>query len=187
MAEPSIEQPPGDWANAAQPGGVPKITSIFDFSTEALGQLKLWLEQQGLNLPVTNILGFSQFTSRYANEDSEGHMTSTSYGDPNVSGSAGPSITGVSPGKYVILFGGAGTTSSAGSVAYLGVNINGAGASDSEACEINVLSEHASVSRAIIKTVTAANSTVALVLRSSGGNDIDFRNRWLMILRYANP
>lgn len=177
----------GDWANAAQPGNVPKINSIFDFSAEALGQLKLWLEQQGLNLPVSNILGFSQFTAKYASEDSEGHTTSTSFGDPNVSGAAGPEITGVPPGKYVLLFGGSGTTSNAASRAILGVNINGAGAADAESAEINTLGPHASVSRAIIKTVTDPNSTVKLVMRSTNGDDIDFRYRWLVTLRYANP
>jgi len=176
-----------DWANASQPGTTPKINSIFDFSAEALGQLKLWLEQQGLNLPVSNILGFSQFTARYAAEDSEGHMTSTSFGDPNVSGAAGPEITGVPPGQYVLLFGGSGTTSNAASRAILGVNINGAGAADAEAVEINTVGPHASVSRAIVKTVTVPNTSIKLVLRSTGGNDIDFRYRWLVTLRYANP
>lgn len=40
-----------DWTTASAPGGIPKITSIFDFSAEALGQLKVWLEQSGLSLP----------------------------------------------------------------------------------------------------------------------------------------
>ncbi len=114
-------------------------------------------------------------------------MTSTSFGDPNVSGAAGPEITGVPPGRYVLLFGGAGTTSSAGSRAILGVNVNGSGAADSESAEINTLGTHASVSRAIIKTITVPNSSVKLVMRSTGGNDIDFRYRWLVTLRYANP
>lgn len=187
MAEPKVMQEGGDWANAAQPGTTPKINSIFDFSAEALGQLKLWLEQQGLNIPVSNILGFSQFTAKYANEDSEGHTTSTTYADPNVSGAAGPSLTGVSPGKYLLMFGGSGTTSSSGSVAMMSVQLNGAGATDTESVEINTVGTHASVSRAIIKTVTAANSTIKLVMRSTGGNDIDFRYRWVLALRYANP
>lgn len=47
----------GDWAQASAPGQKPIIDSIFDFSAEALGQLKVWLEQSGLVLPPTTIIG----------------------------------------------------------------------------------------------------------------------------------
>lgn len=40
-----------------QPGLETKINSIFDFSPEALGQLKLWIEQSGLVLPITSFTG----------------------------------------------------------------------------------------------------------------------------------
>lgn len=46
-----------DWANASAPGKAPIITSIFDFSAEALGQLKTWLEQSGLIIPSSQIAG----------------------------------------------------------------------------------------------------------------------------------
>lgn len=46
-----------DWASASAPGGTPIIDSIFDFSAEALGQLKTWLEQSGMNLPASTTAG----------------------------------------------------------------------------------------------------------------------------------
>lgn len=45
----------GDWASASAPGKRPQIDSIFDFTSEALGELKTWLEQSGLIVPATSI------------------------------------------------------------------------------------------------------------------------------------
>lgn len=43
-----------DFATRTEPGKAPKITSIFDFTAETLGQLRLWLE---MNLPVKTLVG----------------------------------------------------------------------------------------------------------------------------------
>lgn len=50
------------WINATSPGVTPKITSIYDFSAEALGQLKVWLEQAGLNIPINQVVGYNSVT-----------------------------------------------------------------------------------------------------------------------------
>jgi len=44
----STQEKRDDFATIEAPGTKPKITSIFDFSAEALGQLKLWFEQAGI-------------------------------------------------------------------------------------------------------------------------------------------
>ena len=35
----------------------PKIKDIYDFSNEALSQLKTWFEQQGIQIPVSQLVG----------------------------------------------------------------------------------------------------------------------------------
>lgn len=52
--------PSPDWANATAPGQAPIINSIFDFSAEALGQLKVWFEQSGISLPINQIVGYKR-------------------------------------------------------------------------------------------------------------------------------
>lgn len=49
-------------AHVANENQRPVINNIFDFSAEALGQLKTWLEGAGLAIPITQVLGFSQLT-----------------------------------------------------------------------------------------------------------------------------
>lgn len=53
----SSGQDSSGWINATAPGVTPKITSIYDFSAEALGQLKLYIEQAGISISPTQILG----------------------------------------------------------------------------------------------------------------------------------
>jgi hypothetical protein len=48
-----------DFPTLRAPGGVPKIHSIFDFTAEALGQLRLWLEMNPPSIPVDQVLGFN--------------------------------------------------------------------------------------------------------------------------------
>lgn len=49
-------------AHAANASQIPVVRSIFDFSAEALGELKTWLEQNPPSLAITSLLGYSQLT-----------------------------------------------------------------------------------------------------------------------------
>lgn len=37
----------------------PVVGDIYDFSDEALGQLKTWLEQSGLKIPASQLVGYA--------------------------------------------------------------------------------------------------------------------------------
>lgn len=43
-------------------GRLPIIRDLYDFTAEALGQVKLWLEQQGMNIPLNQVLGIRYLT-----------------------------------------------------------------------------------------------------------------------------
>lgn len=176
-----------DWTSASAPGATPKINSIFDFSAEALGQLKVWLEQAGMNLPISNIIGFSKFTAKFASEASEAHRNVAGYGDPNVSGVAGPTISGLPNGSYVVTFGGSGTgTAASNVVAYMAVSVNGSTPVDADSCEAQGTG-HYSTSRSILVSLTAGSNELKALYKTSDGTDRgDFRYRWMVAQRYAN-
>jgi hypothetical protein len=49
-----------DFPSLTPAGPVPKIRSIFDFTDEALQQLRLWLEMHPPAVPINSVLGFQQ-------------------------------------------------------------------------------------------------------------------------------
>jgi hypothetical protein len=52
--------PVGEVANNSS---IPRIRSIFDFSAEALGQLKLWLDQNPPIIPLNQVQGIRYLTA----------------------------------------------------------------------------------------------------------------------------
>lgn len=176
-----------DWTSASSPGATPKITSIFDFSAEALGQLKVWLEQSGLNLPISQVVGFQQFTAEAATRiNTSENTTSGTYADL---ATVGPSITGLADGKYVLFFGAAVASAGAGSVPFMGISVNGDTPSDVEATQGSDTTFGTAGSTAIIRTLSnGGNNTLTAKYKSSdGATSCAFNRRWLIALRYANP
>lgn len=169
----------GDFATFTAPGTTPKINSIFDFSAEALGQLKLWLEQSGLNIGVNQVIGFSQFTP-FVNEVSPEQATSsTSYTDLSTSG---PTLTGLSAGSYVVFFGSS-MTAPASQTSYMTVYANGADATNPVETQVGT---NASLSRGFTTRLTGSNNTLQAKYKVSGGANGTFRYRWLIAIKYDN-
>lgn len=167
------------------PGGPrgPKVTSIFDFTEEALEQLAFWLEQRGLHIPVAQILGFSQFTVQAATPvNVQETTTSATFGDL---AHAGPSISGLSDGKYLLQWGALLSTSGP-NAAYMGVSVNGS------VDGTNLLStlSTALVPGAYATTATlnnVGNNTVtAKYAVQTGGQTGTYHLRWLTALRVSN-
>jgi len=115
----------------------------------------------------------------------ESHFTSTSYGDPNVSGPAGPSLSSLPDGNYVLFFGGSGTMDAGGNGAYMGISVNGGGITDDNACETQLVGTHTSLGRATTATLSSGSNTLAAKYRSASGNDCDFRYRYLVAIKYS--
>lgn len=155
------------------------INSIFDFSSEALGQLKLWLEQSGLNVGVNQVLGFSQFTPFVSEVATEELTSSTSYTDL---ATAGPTLTGLSDGSYVVFFG-ASMTAPAAQTSYMTVYANGADATNPIETQVGT---NASLSRGFTVRLVDSNNTLQAKYKVSGGANGSFRYRWLIAIKYEN-
>lgn len=165
------------------PGGLPKVNSIFDFSADALAQLRLWLEQNPPAIGISNILGFSQFTANSNSVITAETTTSASYTDL---ATVGPTLTGLPDGQYIILYGAASSSSATGTqTAFVSVSVNGATAVDNDGAE-NQNNAIASVARAITSTLSnGGNNTITLKYRSTSGT-ATFAFRWLIALKFDN-
>lgn len=115
-------------ATAPNADALPVVRSIFDFSAETLGELKTWFEGNPPAIPVTQVLGFSQFTAQAATRIATSESTSsTSY--TNLA-TVGPTIGGLPSGKYVFLFG---SILQGTAAPYMGLSINGSTPNDTDA------------------------------------------------------
>jgi hypothetical protein len=172
------------WTEFSPPGGNYKIESIErDFSPQALAELKSWLETVGLALPVTGLLGFSQFTPDQSNVNADESTSSVTYTDL---GTVGPTITGLSPGRYLLIYGCI-HDSSGGEDGFMAPSINGAAASDNDAAYSQAAAAgRFNISKASLQTLSGSNNnTVTMKYRVSGSTS-NFKNRWLVCMKVAN-
>lgn len=169
-------------AAPANSTALPVINSIFDFSEEALGQLKTWIEQAGLAIPITQIIGFSQFTANYASISTQDTTSSTSYTD--LSSTTGPTLTGLSNGTYLVLVT-AVAKDATGSGAFMSVSPNGGTAQDIDGGETQttVFTSIIGISK---QTLSAGNNTLTAKYKSNGGGVCTFLNRQLFALKISN-
>lgn len=172
-----------DFTSLTSPGTDPKITSIFDFSTEALGQMKLWLEQAGINIPIGQVTGFLQFAPSVATPvAAQEQTTSTTYTDL---ATAGPTLTGLPDGKYLILFGATVVNAAGSGGGYVSVQGNSTAAIDADA----IFHAGASISDVnwVDKTLSSGSdkNTVTMKYRWDGTNShADFSNRRMFVIRH---
>lgn len=176
------------WLQAHPPNDtqIPAVSSLLkDFSAEALGQLRTWLEQNPPAVPITSILGFSQFTANVATDvATQETTTSTTYTDL---ATVGPSLSNLPDGKYLLLYGCMAKTDAAGNGVYMSVQVNATAASDSDVA-YSESGNFISVMRATAKTFSnGGNNSVTVKYKSTAAHTATFLNRWLIALRYANP
>lgn len=170
------------------PGGPhgPKITSVFDFSAEALEQLAFWLEQRGLHIPVTNLLGYSQNIPQVA----PAVLTSQTTASDTFTDLAtvGPTLTGLSDGKYFLMYSAIAANNTAGDGAAISIQINATAAStDDEA-----LAQTGTLLTTLVgwtqKTLSnGGNNTVTVKYARVTGGTASFQTRRLVAIRLANP
>lgn len=163
------------------------LKALDEIDPLALESLAQWIEQRGLRTPITQIVGFAQFTAKTARIATEAHTTSSTYADPSVSGGAGPTISGLANGQYLILHGGSGAGTLASNVRYFqAVSVNGGTPVDADGCEFGQ-DGNVSGATALTATLTGGNNELKCVYRSSDGTDRgNVRNRWIVALRYGN-
>ena len=169
---------------APNTGSIPVVRNIFDVSAEFLGQYKTWLEQNPPSIPVTQILGFTGFTFQPATTISTGQATtSTTYADL---ATVGPSLQGLSKGKYAIFFGAQGQPTSP-TVGLMSLTVtNVAAATDTDSI-VFAAGANMSASRVVLKDLAQDGANgVAAQYRSSDGGSVSFSNRWLIAVKYSN-
>lgn len=167
-----------------------KVRSIYELSPQALGELRSYMESSGFQLPISQVVGFTQFTAQYANvSNSEAIPAFTSstnyYGDLTT---VGPEITNLPSGSYLLIYGAyLEGQPSTNTVAFCAPSINGSVPSDSQAAIQQALYQ-VSVSAASLATLSNDTNSVKLQYRraTSGPYDPTATYRWLVALRYAN-
>lgn len=162
-----------------------KIRSIYELSPQALGELRSYMETSGFQLPISQVVGFTQFTAQYENVSNSEAITSSTYSDI---ATVGPEITNLPSGSYLLIYGAylEGQPSS-NTVAYCSPSVNGSTPSDSQAAIQQALYQ-VSVSAASLATLSNDTNSVKLQYRrsTSGPYNPTATYRWLVALRYAN-
>lgn len=161
----------------------PILTRFDQIDPQVLQDLATWIGQSNLNIPITSVLGFSQFTAQNAPFIVTAETTASgAYTDL---ATVGPTLTGLPGGMYLIMFGAVANNSGAGNQTYMSVQANSTAAVDADSCETSSAT-HQSIMMAVAKSLPVGNNTVTAKYRVAAGTG-NFFNRWLLALRYANP
>src|SRR5687768_3883968 len=119
----------GDFPTLGPIGQEPKITNLFkDFTSEALGQLIHYLGLH-VQVPITQVLGFSQYAPQRAFVAASQATGSTSY--TNLA-TTGPSITGLPDGQYLAIVGAVMKNDTSGQLSLMSVAPNATTALDTD-------------------------------------------------------
>lgn len=135
-------------------------------------------------IPISQILGFSQFVIQPADTVATLETTaSTTYVDL---ATAGPTLTGLPDGRYLILFGAGMQTSVAGVPSIMNVQVNNVTPpANDEAFNFNTLA--VSVTGWSVQTLSnGGNNTVTAKYRAGGAATATYFLRRLAALRYDN-
>lgn len=161
----------------------PPVMSIFDFSADALGELRTWLEQNPPAIPVTQILGFAQFTALAAPYiGATESTTSTSFTDL---ATVGPVLTGLSDGQYVVMFG-CTAKSAAADEADMGIAVNTNGVDPTQTV-VTLTNSFTSMAIAVVVQLRGGgNNSITAKYLSLNGGSASFGRRWMLALRFSN-
>lgn len=174
-----------DFPNLKPSERPPKVESIFDFSDEALQQLRLWLEMHPPAIPVGQILGFSAFTALVAPTIQPATAETTASAVYTNLASVGPQLSGVPAGKYLLLFGCLAANSTGSGTSLMALSVNGATPIDDESSGTAQTGGVTAVMMAVAKTLSQDSNTIVAKYRS-GAATAQFIRRWLIALKYSN-
>lgn len=177
------EQKAFHYVDRKRGGGGAIINSLEDISEEALGELKLWIEQAGLSLPVSSIQGYARDAPQQAFTPAGESTSSTTYTDL---ATVGPEITNLSAGRYLAIFGCI-YDSASGSDGFMSPSVNGAVPIDNDAAYAKAsVANRYNIVRGLIVTLSGSNTnTITMKYRVSGTTN-SFENRWLVLTRVSN-
>lgn len=138
----------------------------------------------GFDLPISQIIGFAGFLAQEGNTivTPTETTTSTTYTDL---ATVGPSISGLTPGRYLIFFGNTSSTTSSSAQATTSVQVNATAASDADML-LNGSTTTVPVSRAILKDLALESNTLTMKYKAFTAGTASFRDRWMIALKIAN-
>lgn len=160
----------------------PVVKTIWDVSTDFLGELRTWQEANPPAVPISQIIGFDQYTAKGDQVTAEESTASNTFTDLTT---VGPQINNIPNGSYVVIFG-ASLQAVGGNELIMGVSVNGASPDASHVCE-SATTTNLSLAHGFLVTLSnGSNSFVAKYRMSAGASAGAARNRWLIALRYSN-
>lgn len=144
--------------------------------------LMSYIEQANLTIPISQVAGFSQQTPRRAVLSTQEATTSATYVDL---ATAGPTLTGLPPGQYLLIVNAFMLTSSASQFALMAPAVNGATPTDDTAAISGdtVQATHAGFT---VASLSSDNNTVVAKYRVLGGFTGTFQYRNLVAIKMAN-
>lgn len=173
----------GDFPTLTPPGTEPVVKDIYkDFTEEAWGQLRQRLTIDPPNIPIAQILGYSQSTPRRASVLTSETTTSAAYTDL---ATAGPTLTGLPPGQYLLIVSAFMVTSAGSNFALIAPAVNGATPSDDTAAITGdtIQGTHAGFT---VANLSLDNNTVVSKYRVLAGSTGTFQYRNLIAVKMAN-
>lgn len=154
------------------------------FPREFKNWLPNYLEINPPLLPFSQIIGYNLNNAQYSYVDISTTTTSTGFGDGS---SAGPTITGLADGKYLVVFGTSAKASVSSHTVRMKVYANGSALGTADGAG-TALTEFMSISQAVIGDLSNGgdNTLAGKFAVDVGGETGTFHSRWIAALRYSN-
>lgn len=166
-------------------GALSKIVGKGFLAKDFLGYMVDYLALNQPQVPIGQVFGFSQYTAQLDQilTGATADTTSTSYTDLST---AGPTLTGLPDGQYLILFGAKiKNTTGAGNHSWMSFQPNATTALDADAIDVEV-ADFGAFARATLKTLSNdGNNTVTCKYRVGSGTG-RYGTCWIAALKYAN-
>ena len=156
-----------------------KLTHALRLPKDTIGYLAARIAMEGIQIPVSQLSGFTGFTAQVAVIATDEGTSSLTYTDL---ATVGPQLSGLPGGQYLLIYGATMRETGAENAISVSLQVNSTTAEDSDrALKTGLLDQ--SVSRATTKELSSSNNTITLKYRVDGGTG-NASARWLVDHKY---
>ena len=161
-----------------------KSTHALRWPKDTISYLTERIGLAGFQIPVSQLSGFTQYAAQFAVTAGTGTTASSTYG--NLSDGAGPTISGLANGKYLLLYGASAKSSDAAGEFVISPMLNATEASDNDLSVGGGLSESVLFGASLANLSSADNNSVTLRYRTGAtASTATFRYRRVIAIKYA--
>lgn len=160
------------------------LSDPTDYPRDFTGWIGPWVGLAGIDVPISQIVGFAQFTAQVAPTIATSQST-TSATYTNL-GTVGPQLTGLPDGNYLLLYRASVVNNTAGVGCLYSPKINGTEATDADAANASGVELTTAVGFTVKELKTGGNNTILMRYRTDGVATATYGGRWLVAFRYAN-